>query len=235
MISHSSLITEAEKYHISSFCYPVPSALSTRHSVKPRARACTRHSWSKEITNLGRSWETSISNKSSRVSPLFETRLWHALYSAVILEGLRLSYGLATRLQRISPDEPLHFRSSVKSEKHESPVDYVIPLGTPVGMTSVLIHHNPDIFPSPLEFMPERWLDGSGQRTKSLNGFLLSFSKGTRQCLGIKYVKSPHWASQPISLHFNLLASAIASAVFPTYLGVSTNTPPKKVFSPNEP
>lgn len=108
--------------------------------------------------------------------------------SAVILEGLRLSYGVATRLQRISPDEPLYFRSSVKSEKHESTVDYVIPPGTPVGMTSVLVHHNPDIFPNPLEFMPERWLDESGLRTKGLNGFLLSFSKGSRQCLGIKYV-----------------------------------------------
>jgi Cytochrome P450 len=150
------------------------------------------------------------------------------MHSAVILEGLRLSYGIASRLQRISPDEPLYFRSSVKSEKHESPVDYVIPPGTPVGMTSVLVHHNPDIFPNPLEFMPERWLDASGLRTKGLNGFLLSFSKGTRQCVGIKYVKSFHWTSQLISLYFNLLASALASAVFLICLGVSTNTPPRK-------
>lgn len=40
-----------------------------------------------------------------------------------------------------------------------------------------------DIFPEPTEFRPERWLQGG----KKLDKYLVSFGKGTRQCLGMKY------------------------------------------------
>ncbi|KAL4732999.1 cytochrome P450 [Aspergillus similis] len=95
--------------------------------------------------------------------------------SAVICEGLRLSYGVSSRLQRINPLGPLWGRW----------VEYEIPKGTPVGMTSALIHTNPELFPDPHEFKPERWLDGAGKRHHSLDGYLLSFSRGSRQCIGI--------------------------------------------------
>lgn len=47
-------------------------------------------------------------------------------------------------------------------------------------MTSVLVHLNPTIFPEPKLFRPERWLDNP-----SLSRYLVSFSKGSRGCLGI--------------------------------------------------
>ena len=47
-------------------------------------------------------------------------------------------------------------------------------------MTSVLMHLNPSIFPQPKEFIPERWLDNP-----RLGKYLVSFTKGSRQCLGI--------------------------------------------------
>jgi cytochrome P450 len=47
-------------------------------------------------------------------------------------------------------------------------------------MSSSLIHTNAHVFPSPLEFRPERWLDNKG-----LEKYLVSFSKGSRQCVGI--------------------------------------------------
>jgi cytochrome P450 len=47
-------------------------------------------------------------------------------------------------------------------------------------MTSYLIHHDPTIFPSPYEFNPERFLSDP-----RLDKYLVSFSKGTRQCVGI--------------------------------------------------
>jgi cytochrome P450 len=61
-----------------------------------------------------------------------------------------------------------------------------IPTGTPVGMTAVLVHLNEDLFPEPLEFRPERWLDEDGKRDPRLEKYILSFSRGSRQCLGIK-------------------------------------------------
>ena len=92
--------------------------------------------------------------------------------NAVVLEGLRLSYGVTHRLQRIAPDRSIQF--------HE----WTIPLGTPVGMTSVLVHNNSDIFPEPQSFIPERWLplDTEGQR---LQKYLVAFSKGSRSCVGM--------------------------------------------------
>ena len=100
-------------------------------------------------------------------------------YSAVVSEGLRLGYGVCQRLQRVSPKDSIHFRST--SKKNDD-VTWEIPAGTPVGMTCALVHLNPRIFPDPLRFSPERWIEN-----RDLNRYLLSFSKGSRQCLGIKY------------------------------------------------
>lgn len=92
--------------------------------------------------------------------------------NAVINEGLRLSYGVSTRLARISPVEPMKFH------------DWEIPAGVPVGMTSVLMHQNETVFPDAMKFSPERWLDPS--EATRLDKYLVAFSKGSRQCIGMK-------------------------------------------------
>ncbi|EKG14730.1 hypothetical protein MPH_08005 [Macrophomina phaseolina MS6] len=109
---------------------------------------------------------------------------WYSLeqlpyLSATIAEGLRLSYGLSTRLARASPDEPMRFRS------WDGSVERLVPAGVPVSMTAVHIHHDARIFPESDKFAPERWLGERGGRRRDLDGFLLSFSKGNRQCLGM--------------------------------------------------
>ncbi|KAI9795739.1 MAG: hypothetical protein M1833_006832 [Piccolia ochrophora] len=91
-------------------------------------------------------------------------------FSSILLETFRISSGIPHRLPRISPDIPIRYK------------DWVIPPGTPVGMSSLLIHDNPDLFPEPRTFKPERWLDGGRKR---LEKYLLTFSRGTRQCLGM--------------------------------------------------
>ena len=53
-------------------------------------------------------------------------------------------------------------------------------------MSSHFIHRNAEIFESPDEFRPERWLHENG---KKLDRWLVSFSRGPRSCLGLKYVK----------------------------------------------
>ncbi|KAF7586968.1 hypothetical protein BBP40_007967 [Aspergillus hancockii] len=96
--------------------------------------------------------------------------------TSVMLEGLRLSYGISSRLQRISPDSPLQFR------------DWSIPVGTPVGMTSTLIHHDENIFPNSHSFIPERWMNI--EQRKHLEKYLVSFSKGSRQCIGMNLARA---------------------------------------------
>ncbi|KIW25414.1 hypothetical protein, variant [Cladophialophora immunda] len=92
--------------------------------------------------------------------------------TGVIQEGLRLSYGICTRLERIARDEALVFNDGERS--------WTVPPGTPCSMTSYMIHRNPDIFPSPHEYRPERWIENP-----RLDKYLVSFSKGKMQCLGI--------------------------------------------------
>ncbi len=94
---------------------------------------------------------------------------------AVVQEAIRLSYGVASRLQRVSPEKPMLFPDRSGSGK-----EWIIPPNTPVGMTSTLIHHDESIFPNADSFIPERWIENP-----RLDRFLVSFSKGSRQCLGI--------------------------------------------------
>ncbi|KIX05158.1 uncharacterized protein Z518_06030 [Rhinocladiella mackenziei CBS 650.93] len=94
--------------------------------------------------------------------------------TGVIQEGLRLSYGICTRLERIAPDETLFFHDSHTDKQ------WAIPPGTPCSMTSILVHRNSDIFPEPMTFRPERWIENP-----RLDKYLIAFSKGKMQCLGI--------------------------------------------------
>ncbi len=45
------------------------------------------------------------------------------------------------------------------------------------------MHRNPDAFPDPETFNPERWTDAAA--AKKLEKFLVPFSKGSRQCIGM--------------------------------------------------
>lgn len=96
--------------------------------------------------------------------------------SACIKEGLRLSNGVSTRLQRIDPDNPIIFTDSTRNKGKQ----YVLPSGTPVSMTGMLVHYDSNYYPEPLVFNPDRWLQNPG-----LEKYLVPFSRGTRQCIGI--------------------------------------------------
>ena len=96
--------------------------------------------------------------------------------TAVIKEGLRLSYGVSCRLARIDPDHDMVFTDKSTGK------EWMIPAGTPVGSTSVQIHQNEDIFPDHRKFSPERWLGSQGH---DLERYLVSFCVGSRKCLGV--------------------------------------------------
>ncbi|PVH94286.1 cytochrome P450, partial [Periconia macrospinosa] len=91
-------------------------------------------------------------------------------FTAVLKEGLRLGYGATMRSARIAPD------ASLKCG------DWIIPPGTPVSMSIPLTHHDESIFPNSDTFDPERWL---GDNANHLDRYLVSFSKGSRSCVGM--------------------------------------------------
>jgi len=113
--------------------------------------------------------------------------------NACVLEGLRLSYGVSTRLARIAPNENLRYGK------------WEIPAGTPVGMSNLLQHHNETIFPSSNQFIPERWLLSDGTINHSLERYLVSFSRGTRSCIGQLLAKAEiHLALAAVVSRFNI-------------------------------
>lgn len=67
---------------------------------------------------------------------------------AVVLEGLRLSPGLAIRLARIVPDSELVCDSK-----------WVVPGGTTISMTTLLMHWDKSLYSHARRFEPERWMD----------------------------------------------------------------------------
>ncbi|KAJ2907247.1 hypothetical protein MKZ38_006541 [Zalerion maritima] len=91
--------------------------------------------------------------------------------AGVVKEGQRLSYGVISRLPRKTPAGGAEFDG------------FFVPEGTTVGMSSWMMHRNPDVFPDPDAFDPARWM-GDAQSRAVLERNLVSFSKGSRMCLG---------------------------------------------------
>ncbi|KAI0711404.1 cytochrome P450 [Earliella scabrosa] len=90
--------------------------------------------------------------------------------TAVIKESLRVGQGVVHPLPR------------VVGPTDTTIAGVTVPAGAVVSMSSTFVHLNPDIFPQPHEFRPERWL---GEGKGNLDTYIASFSKGPRTCLGI--------------------------------------------------
>jgi cytochrome P450 len=55
---------------------------------------------------------------------------------------------------------------------------------TSVSICTSFLHHNENIFPDPMTFIPERWLEPN---SRELDNHMVSFSRGPRSCIGIKW------------------------------------------------
>ncbi|KAI0084581.1 cytochrome P450 [Irpex rosettiformis] len=92
---------------------------------------------------------------------------------AVLKESLRLIHGVFSPMTRIVP-------------KGGAEIDgRYVPGGAIVGISNMFVHLNPEIFPDPYTFKPERWLETKTDGNDSLDHWLVAFSKGPRSCLGI--------------------------------------------------
>lgn len=92
---------------------------------------------------------------------------------AVAREGLRLSYGVTGRIPRLLT-HPIQFQ------------EWTIPPWTPVSMTMMDVHFDPELYPEPYTFNPERWLGNpKTPHGESLEKYWVPFGKGPRMCLGM--------------------------------------------------
>ena len=97
---------------------------------------------------------------------------------ATVREGLRLGMANPARFSRMVPHGGFETNG------------IYLPEGTDVGLAPYVLHHNPELFPKPFEFHPERWLDGGEGRLlwpkthlREMERDLIPFSVGSRQCI----------------------------------------------------
>ncbi|KAK8079184.1 hypothetical protein PG994_002991 [Apiospora phragmitis] len=117
-------------------------------------------------------------------------------FSAVVTEGIRICHVVSSRMPRYAPDEEIKYG------------EWVIPAGTPVSQSHYLHHTNPQIFPDPHEFKPQRWLDDPDLKIK----YFMGFGRGTRICLGINFEVVP-LAKNYVSLVYAELFLTVASVM----------------------
>lgn len=79
---------------------------------------------------------------------------------------------------------------------------------------------DPSIFPQPDDFNPDRWVQAARDGNK-LHRYLIVFNKGSRHCLGIKYV-SPLGANYPLRGSPNIGTRMVSFALAEIYLAIAT-------------
>ena len=92
------------------------------------------------------------------------------ILNAVIKETMRLYPTIISTLPRV-------LDQSVVVDK------VVLPKGTVAGMQNYVHHRDAKLFPSPDEFLPDRWLK-DGEHVKDMNNAITPFSLGPRNCIG---------------------------------------------------
>ena len=106
------------------------------------------------------------------------------LLQAILLETLRLYPPLAGGLARTSPDRPVTLCGYPG-----------IPRGTRVSARCYCLHRNPEVFPNPEAWRPDRWLTTDGSRLATgpdateMHRWWWAFGSGSRQCLGLHLAK----------------------------------------------
>ena len=64
--------------------------------------------------------------------------------------------------------------------------DYTVPTGTLLIPTFYNSLHDPDVYPEPEAFKPERWLDPEGSANKNPKNWI-GFGNGAHRCIGQEY------------------------------------------------
>jgi cytochrome P450 len=118
-------------------------------------------------------WQDQLRDELRNVSA---TANYHVLkdlpiFDAVVNEGLRLHPPVPASLPRIVPSGGGQL------------CGFFVPEKTIVSMQCYTTQRNPEVFPNPHVFAPDRWLSKSGP-TEEMKSMFMPFSKGTRACIG---------------------------------------------------
>jgi cytochrome P450 len=90
---------------------------------------------------------------------------------AICKEGMRMQLGGTFRIPRVVTEDVQYG-------------DYLLPAGTAVSMSPNFFHDDPEIFPDPMTFRPERWLEADSSELTHMEKFWNPFGNGSRSCGG---------------------------------------------------
>ncbi|KAG8924794.1 hypothetical protein FRC00_004710, partial [Tulasnella sp. 408] len=107
-----------------------------------------------------------------RTPPDFQVLNRLPYLTGFVKESLRLYGSAPSFLERVVP-ESLQGQFSIKGVP--------IPAGSVVGTQAWSVHRNPEVFPEPYAFKPERWLD----ETEEMRAVMMPFGTGGRICGGM--------------------------------------------------
>jgi len=98
------------------------------------------------------------------------------------LKELKYLERIIKEAQRICPSVPLFAR---EIEQDVKVGDYTLPKGTSTLVFSYALHRNPDVFPDPEKFDPDRFLPENSHGRSPFA--YIPFSAGQRNCIGQKF------------------------------------------------
>ena len=119
--------------------------------------------------------EIDDAHKAGKLSNLIqdeEARNQLPYLNAVLKEAMRLHPSVGLLLERHVPAG-----GAVFCGKH-------VPEGTIVGINPWVLQHDPEVFPDPESFQPERWLIESKEELANMEKHFFSFGAGSRVCIG---------------------------------------------------
>lgn len=114
------------------------------------------------------------SDKVSGIPTDREAREHLPYLAAVIKEALRIHPATGLPMERYVPADGADICGTF------------LPGGTIVGVNSWSVHYDPNVFPEPEAFRPERWLEDetSAEHLKRMERSFFAFGAGGRICLG---------------------------------------------------
>lgn len=98
-----------------------------------------------------------------------------SLLDAVVLESLRLYPAVAGRQPRVTPKQ-----CSLGGFDE-------IPAGVKVQCYAYCLHRNPEVFPDPEEWKPERWINAPPTELSNMRRWFWAFGSGSSMCIGSNF------------------------------------------------
>lgn len=93
--------------------------------------------------------------------------------NGVVMETLRLYSAIPGAEPRVVPDKGMQYGP------------YNLPPNTVVSIQPWTVHRDANVYPSPLEFKPERWFESDPEQLRLMNRSFMAFGAGVRMCVGM--------------------------------------------------